>query len=211
MELIKDPEGRMLTLVRELYERAFPKSEKKPFSLMEKKCTEGSMEIYAIADGEDFLGLAIFILDGRLALLDYLAIDEDRRGGGIGSEMLREVKRLYPDRVLLLEIEDPDEEGADNREERVRRLGFYNRNGLFPMDYKVSLFGVQILSEKIYSPMVIFVLPAGAFLTLGFIIAAVQKIRNSVSDRARLKSIDENRHAADAVTVEAVEKEVETV
>ena len=71
-----------------------------------------------------------------------------------------------------------------------------------------SLFGVQILSEKIYSPMVIFVLPAGAFITLGFIIAAVQKIRNSVSDRARLKSIDENRHPADAV-VEVVEEEKE--
>lgn len=75
-----------------------------------------------------------------------------------------------------------------------------------------SIFGVQILSEKIYSPMVIFVLPAGAFLTLGFIIAAVQKIRNSVSDRARLKSIDENRHAADAeAVVEEKEQEVETV
>jgi electron transport complex protein RnfE len=71
-----------------------------------------------------------------------------------------------------------------------------------------SIFGVQILSEKIYSPMVIFVLPAGAFLTLGFIIAAVQKIRNSVSDSARLKSIDENRHPADAV-VEVVEEEKE--
>lgn len=76
-----------------------------------------------------------------------------------------------------------------------------------------SIFGYQILSEKIYSPMVIFVLPAGAFLTLGFIIAAVQKIRNSVSDRARLKSIDENRHAADAeaVVVPEKEQEVETV
>ena len=73
-----------------------------------------------------------------------------------------------------------------------------------------TLFGVQILSEKIYSPMVIFVLPAGAFLTLGFIIAAVQKIRNSASDRARLKSIDENRRAADAVVV-VEEQEVETV
>ncbi len=77
-----------------------------------------------------------------------------------------------------------------------------------------SIFGVQILSEKIYSPMVIFVLPAGAFLSLGFIIAAVQKIRNSVSDRARLKSIDENRHAADAEAVvveEEKKQEVEAV
>ena len=39
------------------------------------------------------------------------------------------------------------------------------------------------------NPMVIFVLPAGAFMTLGFVIAAVQKIRNTVADRARLKQI----------------------
>ncbi len=43
------------------------------------------------------------------------------------------------------------------------------------------------------NPMIIFVLPAGAFMTLGFIIAVVQKIRNTVSDRARLKEIEETR------------------
>ncbi len=37
------------------------------------------------------------------------------------------------------------------------------------------------------NPMIFFILPAGAFMTLGFIIAVVQKIRNSVEDRARLK------------------------
>ncbi len=39
-------------------------------------------------------------------------------------------------------------------------------------------------------PMTIFVLPAGAFMTLGFVIAVVQKIRNNVADRARLKEIE---------------------
>lgn len=49
------------------------------------------------------------------------------------------------------------------------------------------------------NPMVIFVLPAGAFMTLGFIIAAVQKIRNTVADRARLKQIAQtNREAKQA-------------
>ena len=46
---------------------------------------------------------------------------------------------------------------------------------------------LPILPE-FYPKMIIFLLPAGAFLTLGFVIAAVQKIRNSVSDRARLKA-----------------------
>ena len=46
--------------------------------------------------------------------------------------------------------------------------------------------GLQILPDA-YPKMTFFVLPAGAFLTLGFIIAAVQKIRNVTTERSRLK------------------------
>ncbi len=49
-----------------------------------------------------------------------------------------------------------------------------------------SVFGYKIPGYS-ENPMVFFILPAGAFMTLGFIIAVVQKIRNSVDDRARLK------------------------
>lgn len=47
-----------------------------------------------------------------------------------------------------------------------------------------SLLGHRILPEA-YPDMVIFILPAGAFLTLGFTIAAVQKIRNAVEEKRR--------------------------
>ena len=57
-------------------------------------------------------------------------------------------------------------------------------------------------------PMVIFVLPAGAFISLGLVIAAVQKIRNTTADRARLKEIEETRKTY-AKTEETVEEEVE--
>lgn len=55
-----------------------------------------------------------------------------------------------------------------------------------------SIFGVRILPEA-YPEMIIFILPAGAFLTLGFVIAVVQKVRNSVSDRARAREIEASR------------------
>ena len=58
------------------------------------------------------------------------------------------------------------------------------------------------------NPMVIFVLPAGAFISLGLVIAAVQKIRNIVADKARLKEIEETRKTY-AKTEETVEEEVE--
>ena len=69
-----------------------------------------------------------------------------------------------------------------------------------------TLLGMQIM-PSFYSPMVIFVLPAGAFLTLGFIIAAVQKIRNTVADRARLQSIEAVREALNEPQAEEAEKE----
>ena len=47
-----------------------------------------------------------------------------------------------------------------------------------------SLLGHRILPGA-YPDMVIFILPAGAFLTLGFTIAAVQKIRNTVEEKRR--------------------------
>lgn len=47
-----------------------------------------------------------------------------------------------------------------------------------------SILGHRILPAS-YPDMVIFILPAGAFLTLGFTIAAVQKIKYTVEERRR--------------------------
>ena len=58
------------------------------------------------------------------------------------------------------------------------------------------------------NPMVIFVLPAGAFISLGLVIAVVQKIRNTAADRTRLKEIEETRKIY-AKSEETVEEEVE--
>lgn len=52
-----------------------------------------------------------------------------------------------------------------------------------------SLLGHRILPGA-YPDMVIFILPAGAFLTLGFTIAAVQKIKNTVEEKKRRAAED---------------------
>ena len=58
------------------------------------------------------------------------------------------------------------------------------------------------------NPMVIFILPAGAFMTLGFIIAVVQKIRNHVADKARLAEIEALRRGqTDTVAMETKTEE----
>ena len=57
-----------------------------------------------------------------------------------------------------------------------------------------SILGHRILPEA-YPDMTIFILPAGAFLTLGFVIAAVQKIRNTTEDRKKAKALEAARRA----------------
>jgi len=46
-----------------------------------------------------------------------------------------------------------------------------------------TFLGYELFGSS-YQPAIIFVLPAGAFLTLGFVIAVVQKIKNISADRA---------------------------
>jgi electron transport complex protein RnfE len=65
-----------------------------------------------------------------------------------------------------------------------------------------SFLGVSLFGDG-YAPALLLVMPAGAFLTLGFVIAAVQKIRNISEDKARVEKLSR---------VEAKEvKEEETV
>ena len=47
-----------------------------------------------------------------------------------------------------------------------------------------TLLGFQVMPAA-YEPAIIFILPSGAFLTLGFLIALMNKIRNSMAERAK--------------------------
>ncbi len=51
-----------------------------------------------------------------------------------------------------------------------------------------TLFDYPVFGEW-FSPAIIFILPSGAFLTLGFVVAAVQKIRNSSAERKRIEEL----------------------
>ncbi len=52
-----------------------------------------------------------------------------------------------------------------------------------------SFWGIPLFGEN-FRPALIFIMPPGAFLTLGFILAGVQKIRNTLSDRRRMDESD---------------------
>ena len=106
-------EEKQLEDIRRLYESSFPKSEKKPFEFMRKRQKEGDFHMLAIEDeAGEFRGLAIMMLSGGWALLDYLAIEPDCQGTGLGSRTLEELQRRYGKERLVVEIESTAEDGA---------------------------------------------------------------------------------------------------
>lgn len=143
MKIIKATDEKRLKLIENLYMRAFPKSERKPFSLMVQKQTEGTMEILSIEEENAFLGLAIFAHDKDIALLDYFAISDELRGQGLGSRAIRALQKIYAGKRFVLEIETT-KKPCDDLEMRQHRKAFYLRNGLHTMDFDVILFGVEM-------------------------------------------------------------------
>lgn len=112
-----------------LYQEAFPDEEKKPEALMEELTNKGKMEMLALVEEGEFIGLAVNMLSDKGVLLDYFAISAERRSGGCGGRAVRALLERFKDQKYIFEIEMQDEK-ADNAEDRKRRKAFYLRNGL---------------------------------------------------------------------------------
>lgn len=128
LEIHSDGESYTSELIS-LYKEAFPPEEKKPWELMEQLYEEKKMEILAIVEDDIFLGLAVNMLHGEYALLDYFAIAKEKRESGYGSRAIRKLQERFAGKKYILEIELPLPD-ADNLPERIRRKSFYLRNGL---------------------------------------------------------------------------------
>ena len=115
----------------DLYDKAFPEQEKKPLQVMENLVADGKMEMLAMVDEDEFVGLAINLIDAEQdrSLLDYYAIVPEKRNYGYGSRGLEALLKKFKNHKYIFEIETQDEK-AENAEDRKKSKAFYLRNGL---------------------------------------------------------------------------------
>lgn len=134
--------------LKRIYLEAFPRIERKPFWLMRQKARQGVMELLAIQEQEQIIGLAFTVQHHDLVLLDYFAIDRAYRGQNKGGLALELLQKRYQKQRFFLEIEQIDRKAANN-EERIRRKHFYLKNGMKETSLKASVFQVpmEILSD----------------------------------------------------------------
>ena len=129
--------------LKSLYVEAFPKEERKPFTFIKQLEQEGKCIIHTAVENDKFIGLAIILTDDKYALIDYLAVNPENRGSGIGTKILNELKKTYKDKRLFLERETVLKD-CENAEQRSRRRKFYLNNGFSDSGIYVNVYTVDM-------------------------------------------------------------------
>ena len=143
MHLLQTTTPQLYDQMETLYLEAFPKYERKPFSLMQETQVRGQVDMWSIMDGESFVGMAVTMKDKDLVLLDYFAIRSDLRGNGYGSKALQLLYKQYEKQRFFLEIESTQVD-CENKAQRESRKAFYLRNGLKEVGISALVFETEM-------------------------------------------------------------------
>ncbi|MBR3503989.1 MAG: GNAT family N-acetyltransferase [Clostridia bacterium] len=133
----------LLEDVMALYLRAFPANERRPLDVLLRD-ESGASDVLAVREGDGFVGLAILLTWRDITHILYFAVSEELRGRGLGGEILRSIRTLYPRNRIIADIEQPYD-GAPDDPLRRRRMAFYARNGFAPTEIQYTWRGERYI------------------------------------------------------------------
>ena len=107
---------------------AFPKNERFPFIGLLAMALQKRVNLQAVYDHDNFIGLIFWTYAEKIIYIGYLAVDPVWRGKGYGSQTLNLMKQHHPNQEIVLDIE-PVIKTAKNYSQRINRLLFYKHNG----------------------------------------------------------------------------------
>lgn len=125
--------------------RDFPQSELKTLQSILALRARGEYDALAAEDDGMFVAYALIYRPrgGRTLLLDYLAVEPDMRGRGMGQRLLAALRAHYAQDAdcLMLECERP--KSAPDEAQARRRIRFYQQAGARLTNVRVWLFEVE--------------------------------------------------------------------
>ncbi len=109
--------------------RVFPKDELLPMWFIRVITRKKKYDFKVYYENDVFVGILFTIdLDDTLFVF-YIAVNDKLHSRGYGSKLLQVLFNRYPNKSITLFIETMSDKGAENYEQRVKRLSFYERNG----------------------------------------------------------------------------------
>lgn len=127
--------------IEPLFTSAFPKEERPEADYYFASFNKPINELYGFYDNDEFVGFTSVTLYKDICYIFFLAVQDDKRGQGYGSQILNELKRIYAQYVLLLcyELVDPSYKDYEYRKKREQ---FYLHNGFRKNPLITNEFGV---------------------------------------------------------------------
>jgi hypothetical protein len=130
---VKDTNTSQFTQAIDIYTQSIPATERQTVDTIKERINSGKENLYiAEKDGETRMMALLYPLQGtQFVLLDYLAVKEEHRKHGVGSEFLKKINEItgLKNSLLLCEVEDPKTGSEQEQETRQRRVYFYRKNG----------------------------------------------------------------------------------
>lgn len=135
-------------------QKDFPVEELKPLEFIMKLKERDLYLCYGLYEETTLCGYAFLCKskEKKCLLLDYLAIFDQYRSSGFGSLFLNKLKENCSDYDgIILEVESTSLDLPNNiLETRMRRISFYERNGVFKTIY--SAIVREVLFDIMYLP-----------------------------------------------------------
>lgn len=115
-------------LVSDFYTEAFPRNERIPWLKLLSLAPRMPLDFTAYYDDGRFVGLTVVYLREKVNWFWYFAVTKERRGQGLGQQIISRLLAKNGDKPIILDMESLDQP-CDNIAQRLRRLRFYDRNG----------------------------------------------------------------------------------
>jgi len=117
-----------------VFRDAFPRRERFPdWWIMFVSRREGN-DFRAYYDEEMLVGISCTFSTDRTCFVLYLAVDKALRSRGYGRKILEDIRARNTGKCIVL-CAEYENENATDYEDRVRRIEFYERNGIVPTGY----------------------------------------------------------------------------
>jgi len=126
--------------IKQLYQSAFPKQERASLAFLINQTKKDTVRFDAFYDDDVFVGFTYTISFGGVTYLWYLAISSEIRSKGYGSQIMQQLREIYPNNRIVLNLEVQDEFASDS-EVKKKRKEFYMRNDYTTSEYSCTFNG----------------------------------------------------------------------
>lgn len=108
----------------------FKQTERPPLSIFKKRIKKGLNDVYIFMENQKEIAYVITAENQEFVLILFLAVFKDKRGNGIGSKLLEEIKNKFKEKKgIILEVESVEySENEQDKQVREKRIKFYQKN-----------------------------------------------------------------------------------